>query len=894
MEEARQYFRFDPSGKFGLVSSPDCNIVYRKGGKEVISGTLETFSSWTLRTGSLNGSWNDSENKSSVSCLQPSPIDSNILAVGHEDGSVRLWNLEQNESTVVLRGHKTAVTALCFDSTGSRLASGARDTDIVLWDLSSESGLYRLRGHNDAVTCISFLTNDHIVSSSKDSLVKLWDLQAQHCVETIVAHRAEVSSFFFTVDRSLMLTVGADQFIRLFRVDLGALEKKLKTGSDVIESVFNLLGEVQKSSKDRALQVQVHHEMNVFCILSNDRSVEVFRFSTLDDVKKKLQRRRKRQKSTNKADEAGEVQEEQSAAATEPVVSVEPADLVKSVRFFRLENRARSFAFGNTSPARGTFKLAFGFVTNSIEEYEFDLEKTEEEPERVASVDLPGHRSEVKVVAISSDSKMILSSSAESIKIWNSDSGVCVRTLECENVLCAQFVLSNEYVLAGTKDGTLRVFEIATGNEADPVAAHSASIWSIAMRPDRKGFATGSADKSVKFWEFKNSSTRAEGFKIKNIRSLQVADDVLCVKYSPDCRFIAISLLDLTVKIFFEDTLKFYLNLFGHKLPVMAIDISFDSKILISASADKNIKVWGLDFGDCRKSLFANQDAITGVAFLPKTYQFITSGKDGVVKYWTDDQYSLLQKLEGHKKEIWAMALSPRANLLVTVSSDRSIRTWNRTEDQLFLEEERENQMEEMLEASMLSGNAHDESADKSEEVGVASKKSLDTLRATEKLADAIDAADEELEKWEMYEEGKRSNISVIPEPTPGPYFQTVARGKTPAQLVLMTFSQIPAIELEMALLSLPFTHIKSLFKYIETWLRGNMNIGLSSRVLSCLLRLYFTQIVADGKLRVTLDEIRRIQKEKLAEFRDLLGMNAKMMKNYLKHYEIEHSKTIA
>ena len=38
-----------------------------------------------------------------------------------------------------------------------------------------------------------------------------------------------------------------------------------------------------------------------------------------------------------------------------------------------------------------------------------------------------------------------------------------------------------------------------------------------------------------------------------------------------------------------------------------------------------------------------------------------------------------------------------------------------------------------MLEASMLTGNSHEEMAEQSEEVGTATKKSLDTLRATEK-----------------------------------------------------------------------------------------------------------------------------------------------------------------
>lgn len=45
-----------------------------------------------------------------------------------------------------------------------------------------------------------------------------------------------------------------------------------------------------------------------------------------------------------------------------------------------------------------------------------------------------------------------------------------------------------------------------------------------------------------------------------------MTDDVLAVKYSPDGRFLAVSLLDSTVKIFFQDSLKFFLSLYGHKV----------------------------------------------------------------------------------------------------------------------------------------------------------------------------------------------------------------------------------------------------------------------------------------------------------------------------------------
>ena len=66
-------------------------------------------------------------------------------------------------------------------------------------------------------------------------------------------------------------------------------------------------------------------------------------------------------------------------------------------------------------------------------------------------------------------------------------------------------------------------------------------------------------------------------------------------------------------QVFFLDSLKFFLSLYGHKLPVLTMDVSSDSSLLVSGSADKNIKIWGLDFGDCHRSLFAHGDSIMQV-----------------------------------------------------------------------------------------------------------------------------------------------------------------------------------------------------------------------------------------------------------------------------------------
>lgn len=43
---------------------------------------------------------------------------------------------------------------------------------------------------------------------------------------------------------------------------------------------------------------------------------------------------------------------------------------------------------------------------------------------------------------------------------------------------------------------------------------------------------------------------------VKQTRTLQLDEDVLCVSYSPNQKLLAVSLLDCTVKIFYVDTLK--------------------------------------------------------------------------------------------------------------------------------------------------------------------------------------------------------------------------------------------------------------------------------------------------------------------------------------------------
>jgi WD40 repeat protein len=44
--------------------------------------------------------------------------------------------------------------------------------------------------------------------------------------------------------------------------------------------------------------------------------------------------------------------------------------------------------------------------------------------------------------------------------------------------------------------------DTASGSLVVDLQAHEGAVWSLAVRPDGKGFVSASADKDVKFWDF--------------------------------------------------------------------------------------------------------------------------------------------------------------------------------------------------------------------------------------------------------------------------------------------------------------------------------------------------------------------------------------------------------
>lgn len=827
-----------------------------------------------------------------------------MYLLSYEDGSIRLWDSRTATVIISFNGHKSAVTKLAFDNAGVRLASGSKDTDIILWDLITETGLFRLRGHTDQITSLHFLfpspelltasgLNEHpgfLLTTGKDALIKVWDLASQHCIETHVAQsNGECWSLGLSPDQGGCITAGNDGELRVWSIDEAAMMEisKEKVGADG-RRILTERGTLYRHGKDRTLGIRFHPRSDYVGFHGSDKSVEVWRIRSQSEVQKSMARKKKRRKEKearteeNGAEEDNDKPEDVSAA---PVSEV----FVQHV-IVRTGGKVRSFDW-MTNKSTG-LNLLVATTNNQLEAYNVvpaNKKNTDsEDPDytRSLAVDIPGHRTDIRSIALSSDDRMLASASNGTLKIWNVRTESCLRTLECGYSLCSAFLPGDKIVVVGNKNGELEVFDIASSTLLDTIKAHDGPVWSLHVHPDGKSMVSGSADKTAKFWNFQVVQEEIPGtkrttprLKLAHTRTLKVNDDILNLRFSPDARLLAVSLLDNTVKVFFVDSLKLFLNLYGHKLPVLSMDISYDSKLIVTCSADKTVRLWGLDFGDCHKAFLAHEDSIMAVAFVPHNkdgngHNFFSASKDRIIKYWDGDKFEQIQRLVGHHGEIWALAMSHTGDFIVSASHDKSIRIWQQTDEPLFLEEEREKEMEEAYDNTLTASLEQEEDGEDGEKAEAvdAGKQTTGTLMAGEKIMEALELGLEDLEVVRDWRKVKAANPNAA-APDRNPVYLAL-NNISAEQHVLNTVQKIPAAALQDALLVLPFSKLSALFTFLNIWADREWNVPLTCRVLFFILKTHHRQIVSSKMMRPMLDSIRVSLRRVLARQKDEMGFN--------------------
>ena len=290
-------------------------------GRAVVAANEEVLC-WDIRKGELLSRWRDKDCKSQVTALAQSKVDPDVYAVGHEDGSIRIWDSKIATVIVSFNGHRSAITILSFDKSGVRLASGSKDTDVIIWDLVAEVGQYKLRGHKDQITGLEFIQPEaqekfgedgenavalpgesengegFLLTASKDALIKLWDLTSQHCIETHVAQtNGECWSLGVSPDCSGCITAGNDGELNIWSINTPGLLKLSKEVDAAAESRYlRNRGILHRQGKDKTIEVKFHPREDYFSVHGSEKAIEIWRIRSEDEVRKSLARKRKRRR----------------------------------------------------------------------------------------------------------------------------------------------------------------------------------------------------------------------------------------------------------------------------------------------------------------------------------------------------------------------------------------------------------------------------------------------------------------------------------------------------------------------------------------------------------------------------------------------------------------------
>ena len=167
----------------------------------LVAAGSDELSVWEAASGALRASWPQPSWVTAVA-FQPG---GGLLATGHDDGAVRLWDLARQEVVRELKGHGRSVSALAFRGDGRRLASAGEDRAICIWDVDSGAAVGSLLGHHDRIPALAWHpAGRRLLSAGWDTTARVWDVETGEPIILLNSHAGQVQAVAVSPDGKLV------------------------------------------------------------------------------------------------------------------------------------------------------------------------------------------------------------------------------------------------------------------------------------------------------------------------------------------------------------------------------------------------------------------------------------------------------------------------------------------------------------------------------------------------------------------------------------------------------------------------------------------------------------------------------------------------------------------
>ena len=146
---------------------------------------------------------------------------SNLLAVTPDRYAIRIWNIEEETWQYTLHTSFTgAVTQIVFSPDGGVLASGHYDGFIRLWDLRTGDEILSIPT-GAVVESLAFNPDGRILVSGgsyEDSLIRLWDAGNGQFLRELQGHIGGVNHLIFSPDAQYLVSASYDGLVRVWGI----------------------------------------------------------------------------------------------------------------------------------------------------------------------------------------------------------------------------------------------------------------------------------------------------------------------------------------------------------------------------------------------------------------------------------------------------------------------------------------------------------------------------------------------------------------------------------------------------------------------------------------------------------------------------------------------------
>ncbi|MBD3558704.1 WD40 repeat domain-containing protein, partial [Planktothrix sp. FACHB-1355] len=181
------------------------------------------------------------EADSNVNAVAITP-DGQTLATGHDDKTIKLWQVSTGKLKSTLTGLSASASTLAISPDGQILAAGSSDRSIKLWNLRTGQLKSNLTGHSSDILSLVFSPDSQILASAGDTTVKLWDVSAGQLQTTFTGDNTPVYAVAFSPNGQTLASVNRRGTINLWNVRTKQINSTINSGSVRTIPIFLFVG----------------------------------------------------------------------------------------------------------------------------------------------------------------------------------------------------------------------------------------------------------------------------------------------------------------------------------------------------------------------------------------------------------------------------------------------------------------------------------------------------------------------------------------------------------------------------------------------------------------------------------------------------------------------------